>query len=264
MLFSDKGNYVYLPVSKIPEVKHKDVGFNVSTLANITADEKIIFGVPISDFEEEKYVLFTTKNGLIKRTLIKDFKATRYSNALQATKLREGDVLTNIDFCSGEKRDVVVITKEGFVARYEEKEVSIYAPASFGMRATEFGTRKNDEIVGAFFANPKDIIIMMQQKGNLKKFKVDEITKIKRSNVAKPMVPMTKNNPNYIVSATIIHKQNLNEKLNAYVFGEKGFAEIDYNSLKSNSPTLGKSFTSQTVGKPTKIIISMNNNDLND
>lgn len=264
LLFSDKGNYVYLPVSKIPEVKHKDVGFNVSTLANITADEKIIYGVPVSDFDEEKYVLFTTKNGLIKRTLLKNFKATRYSNALQATKLNDGDVLTNIDFCSGEKRDVVVVTKEGFVARYEEKEVSIYAPASFGMRATEFGTRKNDEVVAAFFATPKDIILMLQQKGNIKKFKVDEISKIKRSNVAKPMIPMTKTSPNYVVAANIIHKQNLNEKLNAYVFGDKGFVEIDFNSLKSNSPSLGKSVTSQTVGKPNKIIISMNNNDLND
>ena len=166
LMFTDKGNYVYLPLAKINDVKHKDLGFNVSTLANITADEKIIYSVPVTDFDEEKYVLFTTKNGLIKRTLLKDFKATRYSNALQATKLREGDELVNVDFCSGEKRDVVVITKEGFISRYEEKEVSIYAPASFGMRATEFGTRKNDEVVAAFFANPKDTLILLQQKGN--------------------------------------------------------------------------------------------------
>jgi len=264
LMFTDKGNYVYLPVSKIPDVKHKDVGFNVSTLANITADEKIIYSVPVGDFDEDKYVLFTTKNGLIKRTLISDFKATRYSNALMATKIREGDEIVNVDFCSGEKHDVVVITKEGFIARYEGKEVSIYAPASFGMRATEFGTRKNDEVVAAFFASPKDVLILMQQKGNLKKFKVDEITKIKRSNVAKAMIPMTKTNPNYIIDATIIHKANSNEALDAYVFGDKGFASVDYGSLKSSAPTLGKGATVQTIGKPKKIIISMNNKDLND
>ncbi len=264
LMFTSKGNYVYLPVSKIPDVKHKDLGFNVSTLANITADEKIIYSIPVTDFDEEKYVLFTTKNGLIKRTLISDFKATRYSNALQATKLREGDEITNVDFCAGEKRDVVVITKEGFISRYEEKEVSIYAPASFGMRATEFGTRKNDEVVAAFFANPKDVLILLQQKGNLKKFKVDEITKIKRSNVAKSMVPMTKTNPNFIIGAVIIHKPNLNETLKAYIVGDKGFAKVEFNSLKSNVPTLGKGVNTQTIGKPQKLIISMNNFDLND
>ncbi len=264
LLFTDKGNYVYLPVSKIPDVKHKDVGFNVSTLANIAATEKIIYGVPVTDFDEEKYVLFTTKNGLIKRTLIKDFKATRYSNALMATKIREDDEIVNVDYCSGDKRDVVVITKEGCIARYDEKEVSIYAPASFGMRATEFGTRKNDEVVAAFYANPKDTLILLQQKGNLKKFRVDEITKIKRSNVAKPVISMTKTNPNYIINANIIHKQNLNESLTAYVFGDKGFVQVDYNSLKSSAPTLGKNANTQTIGKPQKLIIELNNLDLND
>ena len=264
LMFTDKGNYVYLPLAKINDVKHKDLGFNVSTLANITADEKIIYSVPVTDFDEEKYVLFTTKNGLIKRTLLKDFKATRYSNALQATKLREGDELVNVDFCSGEKRDVVVITKEGFISRYEEKEVSIYAPASFGMRATEFGTRKNDEVVAAFFANPKDTLILLQQKGNLKKFRVDEITKIKRSNVAKSMIPMTKNNPNYVISASIIHKQNLNESLQSFVIGDKGFMKVEFSTLKSSAPTLGKGANAQTIGKPQKLIISINNLDLNE
>ena len=264
LMFTSKGNYVYLPVSKIPEVKHKDVGYNVSTLANITADERIIYSVPVCDFDEEKYVLFTTKNGLIKRTLIKDFKATRYSNALMATKIREGDELVSVDFCAGDKHDVVVVTKEGFVARYEGKEVSIYAPASFGMRATEFGTRKNDEIISAFFANSKDVLILMQQKGNLKKFKIEEITKIKRSNVAKAMVPMTKTNPNYIVDASIIHKQNFNEDLTAHVFGDKGYVPVEFSSLKSSAPTLGRGATLQTIGKAQKLIISMNNTDLND
>lgn len=264
LMFTNKGFYVYLPVSKIPEVKHKDFGFNVSTLANIGADEKIIYSIPVSDFDEEKYVLFTTKNGLIKRTLLKDFKATRYSNALQATKLRDGDEITNIDFCSGVKKEVVVITKEGFISRYDENEVSVYAPASFGMRACEFGTRKNDEVVAAFYANPKDIIILMQQKGNLKRIKVEEVTKIKRSNVGKPVVSMTKTNPNFVIDATIIHKTNLNNNLDSYVIGDKGFTSIDFLSLKSSSPTLGKNATLSNIGKPRKIIILMNDLDLND
>ena len=132
------------------------------------------------------------------------------------------------------------------------------------MRATEFGTRKNDEVVAAFFANPKDVLILLQQKGNLKKFRVDEITKIKRSNVAKSMIPMTKTNPNFVISATIIHKQNLNDSLQSFVIGDKGFAKVDFSSLKSSAPTLGKGANSQTIGKPQKLVISMNNLDLND
>jgi len=58
LLFTNLGNYVFLPITKIPEVKHKDLGYNVSTLASIEANEKIIFTVPIDDFEKERYLLF--------------------------------------------------------------------------------------------------------------------------------------------------------------------------------------------------------------
>ncbi len=263
VMFTSKGNYVYLPVSKIPECKHKDLGSNVSVLANITADEKIIYTVPIDDFDADEYIMFVTKNGLIKRTQISELKATRYSNALMATKLREDDELVNIDYCSGTKKEVVVITKEGFASRYDEKEVSVYAIPSFGMRACEFGTRKDDTVVGAFLVSPKDSIILMQQKGNLKKFKVEEITKIKRSNVGKPLIPMAKTSPNYVVNAVVIHNQNLKTETEAYVIGDKGTMQIDYNSLKSSSPTLGKNANSQTIGKPIKIVLKRNNMDLN-
>ena len=104
----------------------------------------------------------------------------------------------------------------------------------------------------------------MQQKGNLKKFKVEEITKIKRSNVAKAVIPMTKTNPNYIIDANIIHKHNLTNNLSSYVFGDKGFINVEFSSLKSSAPSLGRNANQQTIGKPKKLIISMNDLDLND
>lgn len=264
LLFTNKGNYVYLPVTKIPEVKHKDLGFNVSTLANITATEKIIFTVPIDDFDKDQYLLFVTKNGLIKRTLIKDLKAIRYSNALQATKIREDDEIVNIDICLGSNKEVVVITKEGFVSRYDESEISVYAPASFGMRATEFGSRKNDCVIGAYIVNPKDHIIILQAKGNIKKYTVNEFVKAKRSNVGKQVLPMAKTSPNYVINTNVIHKGNEKNNLPTYAFGDKGFVEVDFNALKSSSPTLGKKVNSQNVGKVEKIIIQMNNIDINE
>ena len=150
----------------------------------------------------------------------------------------------------------IAMDKRGFDSVEEMNEVMI--------ERWNQKVRKNDEVVAAFFANPKDVLILLQQKGNLKKFKVDEIAKIKRSNVAKSMIPMTKTNPNYVISATIIHKQNLNDSLQSFVIGDKGFAKVDFNSLKSSAPTLGKGANSQTIGKPLKLIISMNNLDLND
>ena len=52
---------------------------SINSTITKTADEKIIYSVPVTDFDEEKYVLFTTKNGLIKRTLLKEFVAQRFA-----------------------------------------------------------------------------------------------------------------------------------------------------------------------------------------
>jgi len=134
LLFTNLGNYVFLPITKIPEVKHKDLGYNVSTLASIEANEKIIFTVPIDDFEKERYLLFTTKNGLIKRTLVSEMNANRYSRALKATKIRPEDELVSVDISSEERTEVVVVTKEGFINRYDASEISIMAPPSFGVK----------------------------------------------------------------------------------------------------------------------------------
>ena len=57
---------------------------------------------------------------------------------------------------------------------------------------------------------------------------------------------------------------NFNENLSSFEIGDKGFTNIEFSSLKSSAPTLGKNANTQTIGKPQKLIISMNNKDLND
>ena len=55
--FTNLGNYIFLPIHKIPESKHKDLGYHVSTLISMESNEKVIFSFPVSDFDADKYVL---------------------------------------------------------------------------------------------------------------------------------------------------------------------------------------------------------------
>lgn len=263
LMFTNKGNYVFLPIQNIPEVKHKDLGYNVSTLAHIEADEKIIFTVPITDFEEERYLLFTTKNGLIKRTHIRDLIATRYSKALKATKIRDNDELVSVDICNGLSREVVVITKEGFINRYDADEISIIAPASYGVKAIELKNRPNDEVVAGRYISSKDLIVMLTMKGAIKRLKPEEVLKGRKNNVGKPYVQMTKTSPNYVIDADVIHKKNANLNLDCYLFGTKGYAQMDFDILKSATAVTGKKISMNNVGTPTNLVISRNNNDFN-
>lgn len=263
LLFTDKGNYVYLPVRNIPEVKHRDLGYNVSTLVNMDANEKLIYSIPISDFDEERYLVFTTKTGLIKRTLLKDLEATRYSRALKATKIRKGDLLKSVDIYNPNDKnvEVVVATKQGFMNRYDINEVSIMAPASFGVKALEMKSRPDDEVVAGKVVTEKDLVILLTERGTIKRVKPNEVVFGKRNHVGKQYIQMTKTISNDVVFADVVHNKNANTNLDCYLIGSNGYTQIDYQMLRDATASTGKKIKSGNIGNPVKIVITKNNDD---
>lgn len=262
LLFTNLGNYVYLPVSKIPEVRHRDLGYHVSTLVNIEAEEKIIFSVPIEDFNEEKYLLFTTKNGLIKRTHIKHLDADRYSRALRATKIRDDDELVSVDISGEKDPEVIVVTQEGFMNRYDASEISIMAPPSFGVKAIELKNRPKDGVVGGFYIDEKDLIITLSANSNIKRLRPEDIVKGRKNNVGKQYIQMMKTVDNSIIDASIVHRKNANLDLDTYILGTEGYEKIDYSVIRTATSPSGKKINNSNIGIPEKLIIVRNNNDL--
>lgn len=265
LMFTNLGNYIYLPVHKIPECRHRDLGYNVSTLVSIEINEKVIYTVPISNFEEERYLLFTTRNGLTKRTLLKDMVATRYSKALRATKIREDDELVSVDITKpGDPNpDVVVITRQGYISRYESNEISVMAPASFGVKAIENRSRPDDTVVGAHFMNNKDTLVILTDNYNIKRFKLEELTKGKRNHVGKIYINLPKSYDAGVVSSNIINHQNVNDDLGIYIIGSEGFKRIEYNEIRLATAASGRKLSLKEIGKPEKIIFARNMNDFN-
>lgn len=261
LMFTNLGNYVYLPVRNIPEVKHKDLGYNVSTLVSIDANEKIIFTFPVDDFDDERYLLFTTKNGLIKRTLIKDLIATRYSKALRATKIRDDDELVSVDIATGNETEVVVITKQGYINKYDSNEINVLAPASFGVKAIELKTRNDDEVIAGRYLGSKDMLVILTIKGTIKRLRPDDITKGRKNNVGKQYIKMTKTTPNDAISAQVIHKKNANLDLDSYLFGDKGHYQLDFSEVRTATASTGKKVKNIDIGTPKKLVIVRNNND---
>lgn len=257
LLFTNEGNYVYLPINNIPEVKMKDMGANVSVLAHIADTEKIVFATCVSNFDDDKYVLITTKNGLTKRTLIKDLDAMRISKALKATKVREDDEIVSIDICEGDKKDVVVVTKEGFILRYESKEISIFAPASFGVKAIELKNRPNDEVLGAYYVDPKDVLLILNNKGGLRKFKLNDIVKGRKIHVGKLYFDVQRGTQ--LIDFDILHKNNIDAE--TILSGDSG--EMKFNALEEAKPLASKKIgtVSVNVGTPRELIVVRNNGD---
>ena len=260
--FTDRGNYIFLPIHRIPESKHKDQGIHVSTLIGMEPNEKVIFSFPVSDFNEEKYVLLATKSGLIKRIQLSSLYVTRYSKTLKATKLKDDDAVVSADVVKGSQYEVVIATKDGFMNRYDASEISIIEPASFGVKSIELKSRPNDYVVGAKYVSEKDIVLILTNRGNIKRMRPEEINKGKKNNVGKMYLKAVRSNMHEAIDLEVIHAKNANSDLASYIFCEKGYVEIDYTILRTAIADNGKKFVSSENGKPIEIAICRNDADL--
>ena len=183
-----------------------------------------------------------------------------------ATKINAaaGDELVSVDVTTGDKnKEVIVVTRQGFINRYDASEVSVYAPASIGVKAIDLKDR-GDEIIGAkYVSSNKDLILMLLAKGGIKRFKVDDIVKGHKNNVAKSYTNVGTTKMTILTNdVEIIHKDNINEDLSAFLIGDKGLGQLDYNNLKSANPSIPKKLNTSEIGKVQKLIIMRNDNDL--
>lgn len=254
LFFTDMGNYVFLPVRNIPVCRRKDLGDNISILAHISADETIIYQTAVRDFPADRYLLFITKNGLAKRTPLSEMYAQRFSKALQATKLREGDLVIAVQLLDRED-EVLLVSKAGLFTKYALSEISVMAIASYGMIGLTFPKgAENDEVLAGFAASRKDQVLFVS-KNALDKVPLKDLTLGKRTNVAKPLPFSAKKTADLIgitgISPSLIAKGAL------YIAGEKTSASLPLSSLGfTKKPTAEALATIKALGRPLSFIVT--------
>ena len=208
LMFTDIGNYLYVPVYEIPDMKWKDLGKHISNIIKINPEENVIDVVPVIDFDTNKYITVFTKNGMIKRTMISDLKASRYTKPMPYIKLKDGDMVTNISDKIG--TDVFITTHNGFGLRFDINEVPILGSRASGVKAISL---KNDIVVSGNIINDDEYISIITTKNTGKRIKISEFERISRARKGVQVIRDVKTNPYYILKTFIINsKHNLGLK----------------------------------------------------
>lgn len=145
LAFTNKGNYVYLPVHEVEEVRWKDTGRHISTYAQLEVGEFIVGAFLVGEFDEERTVTIIKDNGLIKRTLLSEYDVQRYGRSLVAISTKGEDVVGV--WLSEGNNQVVMITENGLGIHFEEKEVATKGIRTFGMRGIH--VHEGDKVVRA-------------------------------------------------------------------------------------------------------------------
>ena len=201
LLFTDKGNYLYAPVHEIPDLKWKELGKHISNIIQVSPGENIIHSIPVTSFEDEKEITIFTKNGMVKRSVLTDFKLVRYSKPVVSIKLKEKDKVIAVTDSS--KEDILLVTKRGFGLRYDKIEVPITGLKASGVKAISL---KEDEVVSAHvFDENTDYLSVATEKNTFKRIKLTDIEKTSRARKGSRIIREVKTNPYYITKTFILN-----------------------------------------------------------
>ena len=203
LLFTDIGNYLYVPVHELPDMKWKDLGKHISNIIKINPEENIIDALAITDFDTNDYITVFTEQGMIKRTLISDLKVLRYSKPMPYIKLKDNDLVTNISKVQGS--DVFITTKCGMGLRYSIEEVPIIGSRASGVKAISL---KNDVVVSGSVFMGDEYISIFTTKNTGKRVKLNEFEPISRARRGIQIIRDVKTNPYYILKSFIINSKH--------------------------------------------------------
>ena len=171
MLFTNKGKMFRLLVDNLPIGTNISKGVPVGTLINLDNDEKVIAITSLHRKTNAEFVLFITKQGLIKKTKIDEYTKVKRSTGIAAIKLKEGDSLANVTFVKDE--NLILITKQGMAIQVETKDITTIGRVTSGVKGIKL-LEKDEVIVGIPIHNIKDCIAVFSSKGLAKKSSLAE------------------------------------------------------------------------------------------
>ena len=239
LVFTSQGNYFYIPVYKLTDVKWKDLGDHLSSISSLDKgkNERVISVMVVSDFNQTINMLFCTKEGLIKQVLLKDLEVSRYSKSVRYMKLTDGDEVVSVD-SSYNPLEVMVVTHNAEVLRFRASEVSVYGTNASGIKAML--VKPNDYVVSAFFTNQTEDVLFFTSRSHIKRMKVSEFILSRRARAGSVAIKMIKANPHYIVDAKPLTPTQYRENVKANLLYTNGNLYVDTYQFKYNSTDAGK------------------------
>ena len=161
MLFSNLGRVYRMKAYEIPEGTRTGKGMNLINLLPLMEGEKITMILPCPELETEQFICMGTKNGVIKRTALSDFKNTRKTGII-ALGLDEGDELRFVSLTDGNK-SLLVATKNGKAIRFAEEDVRCMGRTARGVRAIKL--KGDDEVVAMATCDEDTVILTVSETG---------------------------------------------------------------------------------------------------
>ena len=169
LFFSNFGKVYRVKGYEIPEFSRQSKGVPIVNILPLEKDEVVNTIIPISKDDDSKYLMFFTRNGLVKRTDISEFDSIRKNGKIAIT-LKDGDMLTSVKKTTGDN-EVIMASNAGRMVRCNENEVRIMGRSASGVKGIDM---TDAYLIGAEVVDPTKLILVVTEKGYGKKTETEE------------------------------------------------------------------------------------------
>ena len=146
LVFTDKGKMYKILVDKLPVGSNVSKGQNLASLINMDSDEKVVAASSLDRDTDAEYVVFVTKQGLFKKTLLSEYKSIKKSTGTQAIKLKDGDSISNVVFMKNE--EFMIFSRLGMCIRFTTNDIAAIGRVTSGVKGINLND--GDEVICGF------------------------------------------------------------------------------------------------------------------
>ena len=203
LLFTNLGNFLYIPVYTIPQAAWKELGKHVSNIIKLDSNEEVISAIKVEDFKKDIDITIATSLGMIKRTKLSEFKLLRYNKPVGCIKLKDDDTVVSV-FVSL-YNNIFVASSDGLGLWFDINEIPIVGLKTSGVKSINL---KGDKVVSVSNFDELDYVTVIMNKGTGKRVKLSEFEKSSRARRGLMIVREVKANPYKIVKAFTIPSNN--------------------------------------------------------
>ena len=237
MLFTNTGNYAYVPIHLLTDIKWKEEGKHLNNLIALKAEERIVKVFRIDEFKEGLYVVMLTKENKIKRTPLVDFTQSALTKRpLRACKISgKDDALVDVCITSGNS-DVIVCDSLGRVSRFNEADIPVVSTAAMGVKAISSGI-ENAPLVSLISLNSKEasLLLLIGDRRAARLIRSQEIESSERLSFKTNLIKVLKKNPWTVVTLQKVSRNKDERNPISVTTLDSSFA-VNIDALTPNSP----------------------------
>jgi DNA gyrase subunit A len=241
MFFSNKGKMYRTVVDNIPDGTNTTKGVPINSLIQLESDEKIIAVTSLHRKTTPEFVIFITKQGMLKKSFLSEYTGAKRNAGIAALKVKDGDSVASILF--QDKEDIIILTKNGMSIKFPTKDIGVVGRVALGVKGIKLA--EDDEVISALSVHKEtDEVAVFSSTGMGKKIPLADFPTQAKGGKGTSVYKISPQNGELVGAAMVSNEDNI------LICGNKSNICISASEI----PSLGRVAIGNIMIKDNKVI----------